>query len=162
MIVRYYADAERRDWHEYIVSLLERIHDDHGIPVEIDRIDARHGPIVDFPGAINHPTAEEVYERDLKNNRVLIENIAQRPSEAYKRSGDLAVAGHVAIVDDVVHWASTLTGGAHGYGPGAGSKTAIDFLEDLSESPSDRVCVSCLELLDGEGNFCPNCGRALA
>ncbi|MDZ7700588.1 MAG: zinc ribbon domain-containing protein [Halobacteriales archaeon] len=161
MIVRYYGDAERRDWHGHMVSLLERIHDDHGIPVEIDRVEARHGTIDDFPGAINHPTAEAVYERDLKNNRVLIENIDERPSEAYKRSGDLDVAGHVAIVNDGVHWASTLTGDAYGYGPGASSKTAIDFLEDVADSPSDRVCVECLELLDGEGNYCPNCGCTL-
>lgn len=162
VIVRYYADAEARDWHEYMVTLLERIHDDHGLTVEIDRIEARHGPIHEFPGVINYPTAEEVYERDLKNNRVLIENIDQRPSEAYKRSGNLAVAGHVAIADDGVHWASTLVGDAHGYGPGASTKTAIDFLEDLADSPSERVCVQCLELLAGGGNFCPNCGRELA
>lgn len=162
MLVRYYADAEFGHWHGHMVTLLRRIHDDHGIPVEIDRIEARHGPIDDFPGAINHPTAEEVYERDLKNNRTLIENIDQRPSRVYKRSGNLSVAGHVAIADDSVHWASTLVGDAYGYGTGASSKTAIDFLEDVADSPCDRVCVECLELLSGGGNFCPNCGREFA
>lgn len=161
MIVRYYADAELGEWHEYMVSLLERIHDDHGITVEIDRIEPRHGPIDDFPGPINNPTAEEVYERDIKNNHTLIETIDQRPSKAYKRSGDLDIAGHVAIVDDDVHWASTLVGDAHGYGPGARMNTAIDFLEDIADSPSDRVCVECLERLSGGENFCPNCGREL-
>jgi hypothetical protein len=162
VIIRYYADAEVRDWHGYMVTHLKRIRDEHGISVEIDRIEPRHGPIENFPGAINYSTAEEVYERDLKNNRVLIKNIDQRPSEAYKRNGDVDVAGHVAIVDDGVHWASTLKGDAHGYGPGARMKTAIDFLEDVADSPSERVCVGCLELLAGNGNYCPNCGRELA
>jgi len=51
---------------------------------------------------------------------------------------------------------------ADGYRPGAESQTAMDFLEDIAPSPSNRICVECLHLLDGEENFCPNCGHDLS
>lgn len=160
MKIRYYADAAVMNWHDHMVRLLRTIHDKHGISVEIDRITEQYGSITDFPGDIRYPTATEVYERDLKNNRDLIDAIDQRPSQAYKRSGTLDVAGNVAIVDDegTVQWASTLPGYADGYGPGAEPQTAMDFIEDIATSPSNRVCVSCLHQLAGDENFCPNCG----
>lgn len=163
MKVRYYADAEVQRWHEHTVQLLETIHDDHDIPVEIDRIKDQHGSITDVPGNIRYPTPEDVYERDLKNNRDLIENIDQRPSRAYKRSGTLEIAGNIAIIDDeeTVQWASTLPGYADGYGPDAEPYAALDFLEAIATSSSNRVCVECLHQLDGDENFCPNCGDEL-
>lgn len=163
MKVRYYADAEVSNWHSHTLRLLKTIHDEHGISVEIDRIKERSGPITDFPGDIRYSTAREVYERDLKNNRNLIENIDQRPSTTYKRSGDLDITGNIALVDDEesVQWASTLPGYADGYGPGAEPYAALDFLEDVAGSPSNRICVECLHQLDGDENFCPNCGYDL-
>lgn len=163
MKIRYYADAEVSNWHNHMLRLLRTMHTEHGISVEIDRITERSGPITDFPGDVRYSTAREVYERDLKNNRDLIENIDQQPSTAYKHSGDLDITGNIAIVDDEesVQWASTLPGYADGYGLGAEPHAALDFLEDVAGSPSNRVCVECLHQLDGDENFCPNCGHDL-
>lgn len=110
MNLRYYADAEIREWHDHTLRLLRTLHDEHGINVEIDRIDEQHGPITDFPGEVRYPTPEEVYERDLKRNRDLNRTIDQTPSEAFKRYGKLDIAGNIAVVDDegTVQWASTL------------------------------------------------------
>jgi hypothetical protein len=163
MKVWYYADPDVRSWHDHALGLLRTIHDEHGITVEIDRIKERYGPITDFPGDVRQTTPQDVYERDLKNNRDLIDTIDQQPSKAYKRSGKLDIAGNVAIVDEegTVQWASTLPGYADGYGPDAGPHAAMDFLEDIATSPSNRVCVECLHLLDGDESFCPNCGYEL-
>ncbi|ELY55799.1 hypothetical protein [Natronococcus jeotgali] len=163
MILRYYADADVREWHDHTLRLLGTLHDVHGIAVEIDRIDEQHGPLTEFPGEVRSLTPAEVYERDLKRNQNLNQTIDQTPSEAFKRYGKLDVAGNIAVVDDegTVQWASTLPGYADGYRPGAASRTAMDFLEDIATSPSNRLCVDCLSLLDGDENFCPNCGCEL-
>jgi len=156
MRVRYYADADHRGWHDHTLRLLRELYDDHGITVEIDRIDEQHGPITDFPGEVRASTPEEVYERDLKRNSDLNQSIEPTPSEGFKRYGKLDIAGNVAVVDD------ELPGYADGYGPGAESQTAMDFLEDIATSPSNRICVECLHLLDGDESFCPNCGYELS
>lgn len=164
MILRYYADADIREWHDHALRLLKQLHDDHGLTIEIDRIDEQHGPITDFPGEVRSLTPEDVYERDLKLNPDLNQSIDRTPSEAFKRYGKFDIAGNVAVVDDegTVQWASTLPGYADGYGPGAESQTAMDFLEDIATSPSNRICVECLSLLDGDENFCPECGHELS
>jgi hypothetical protein len=163
MKIRYYADADVQAWHNHTLRLLRQLHDDHNITVEIDRIDEQHGPIRDFPGKVRASTSEDVYERDLKRNSDLNQSIEPTPSEGFKRYGKLDIAGNVAVVDDegTVQWASTLPGYADGYGPGAESRTALDFLEDIATSPSNRVCVECLQLLDGDERFCPTCGSEL-
>lgn len=164
MKVRYYADAEVRNWHEHAVRCLTTLHDEHEITVEIDRIDDQHGPLPDFPGEVRYAEPEEVYERDLKRNRTLNERIDQRPSEAYKRYGKLDIAGNVAIVadDGTVEWASTLPGYADGYRLGVESETAMNFLEDIVAAPSNRICIDCLTQLDGSEQYCPNCGAELS
>lgn len=164
MILRYYADADNREWHDHALRLLRRLHDEHDIVVEIDRIDEQHGPITDFPGEVRSLTPEDVYERDLKRNPDLNQRIDRTPSEAFKRYGKFDIAGNVAVVDDdgTVQWASTLPGYADGYRPGAESQTAMDFLEDIATSPSNRICVECLSLLEDDENFCPNCGHELS
>ena len=164
MKLRYYADSDIRELRNHALPLLGKLHDDHDIPVEIDRIDENHGPITDFPGEVRASTPEEVYERDLKRNRALNESIEPTPSDGFKRYGKLDIAGNVAVVDEegTVQWASTLLGYADGYGPGAESQTAMDFLEDIATSPSNRICVECLNLLDGDERFCPNCGHDLS
>ena len=91
MKVRYYADIEIREMHNHALRLLTQFHDEHGITVEIDRIDERHDPITDFPGDVQHLTPEAVYERDLKRNRALNDVIEQTPSEAFKRYGKLDI-----------------------------------------------------------------------
>lgn len=163
MKLRYYADADIREHHEHVLRLLRRLYDDHGIDVEIDRIDEQHGSIPEFPGEVRSATPETVYERDLKRNRALNQSIEPTPSEGFKRYGKLDIAGNVALVDDegTVQWASTLPGYADGYGPGVEDQTAMDFLEEIATAPSNRFCVECLHLLDGDERFCPNCGAEL-
>lgn len=163
MNLRYYADADIQELHDHTLRLLRTLHDDHGITVEIDRIDQQHEPITNFPGEIQHPSPEDVYERDLKRNRDLNQTIDPTPSEGFKRYGTLDIAGNIAVVDDegTVQWASTLPGYADGYRPGVESQTAMDFLEAIAASPSNRICVKCLHLLDGDETFCPNCGYEL-
>lgn len=160
MILRYYADADIREWHDHVLRLLKQLHDEYGLTVEIDRIDEQHRVITDFPGEVRSLTPEDVYERDLKRNSELNQRIDRTPSEAFKRYGKFDIAGNIAVVDDdgTVQWASTLPGYADGYDPGAESQTAMDFLEDIATAPSNRICVECLSLLDGDENFCPNCG----
>ena len=163
MRLRYYADAEVKNWHSHMLRLLRTIHDEYGILVEIDRINERFGTIADFSGEFRSSTPEEVYERDLKNNRDLIEKIDRQPSKAYKRSGNLDIAGNIAVVDDEanVQWASTFPGYAEAYGLGVESYAAMDFMEKVADSPSNRICTECLHQLDGDENFCPNCGYDL-
>jgi hypothetical protein len=163
MNVRYYADVDILEWHDHTLQLLRTLHDEHGITVEIDRIDEQHGPITGFSGNVRYPSPEEVYERDLKRNWDLNQTIDPTPSEAFKRNGSPDIAGNIAIVNDegTVQWASVLPGYADGYGPGAESQTAMDFLEDIATSPSNRICVECLHLLDGGETFCPDCGHEL-
>jgi hypothetical protein len=158
MKIRYYADADVREWHEHTLQLLRTLHNDHGITVEIDRIDEQHGSIRDFPGEVQALTPEEVYERDFEQNRGLATNIDRPPSKVYKFGSDFDIAGHIAVATDNVQWASTLQGDASGHGPGAQDKTPIDFLRDIAESPSNRICLKCSVLLDGNESFCPNCG----
>jgi len=38
----------------------------------------------------------------------------------------------------------------------------MDFLEDIATDPSNRLCVECLSLLDGDETFCPNCGLRIS
>ena len=163
MRLRYYADSDHRGWHNHTLRLLGELHNDHDITVEIDRIDEQHGPITEFPGEIRASTPEEVYERDLKRNSALNQSIEPTPSEGFKRYGKFDIAGNIAVVDEegTVQWASTLPGYADGYGPGAEPQTAMDFLEDIATSPSNRICVECLHLLDGDESFCSNCGYEL-
>lgn len=164
MMVRYYGDADVRGWHDHTLQLLRTLHDAHDIVVEIDRINDQHGPIADFPGDVRASTPGEVYERDLKRNRALNQSIEPTPSEGFKRYGKLDIAGNIAVADDegTVHWASTLPGYADGYGPGAEAQTSLDFLEDISTSPSNRICIECFTLLDGSESYCPSCGHNLS
>ena len=163
MRLRYYADSDIREHHEHVLRLLRTLHDNHGIVGEIDRIDEQHGPITEFPGEVRTSTPEDVYERDLKRNRALNQSIEPTPSDGFKRYGKLDIAGNVALVDDAgtVQWASTLPGYADGYGPGVEDQTAMDFLEEIATAPSNRFCVECLHLLDGDERFCSNCGSEL-
>jgi hypothetical protein len=163
MKVRYYADGDIQEQHDHTLRLLGTLHDEHAITVEIDRIDEQHGAITDFPGDVRDSSPESVYERDLKRNRDLNRTIEPTPSEGFKHYGTLDIAGNIAVVDaeGTVQWASTLPGYARGYGPGVESRTAMDFLEDIASAPSNRLCVECLHLLDGDETFCPNCGHEL-
>jgi hypothetical protein len=163
MKVRYYADPEIREWRDRAVELLETVHVEYDISIEIDHVAERYGSITDFPGNVRQEAPQLVYERDFKNNDALLEVIERRPSRIYKQSGTPDIAGNVAVVDntDTVRWASTLPGYADGYGPEARLQTAMDFLEDIAQSPSNRICIDCLYVLSGDELFCPSCGVEL-
>jgi hypothetical protein len=164
MRVRYYADAEIRNWHEQALRCLTAVQDQHDITVEIERIDEQHGQLSEFPGEVWSTMPEDVYERDLKRNQTLNKRIDETPSQAYKRHGTLKIAGNVAVVADEgsVEWASTLSGYADGYMPGVESETAMDFLEDIAADPNSRICTECCVQLDGSEQFCPGCGTDLS
>lgn len=119
------------------------------------------GRLSTFPGDVRHASVHDVYDRDFKDNHDLISNIDWPSPTPYKSGDEIQIAGHVAIVNDGVQWASTLHGDAHGHGLGAEAHTPIDFLEEVAASPSKRVCVACISQLDGDESFCPNCGRDL-
>jgi|APHM01.1.fsa_nt_gi hypothetical protein len=163
MKLRYYADADVREWHDHAIRCLRSLQEEYDIAVEIDRIDQQHGQLSEFPGTVRQSDPETVYERDLKRNRTLNERIEQTPSEAYKRYGELEIAGNVAVVadDGSVVWASTLPGYADGYMPGVEAQTAMDFLDEITSAPSERFCVECAGLLDGSEQYCPGCGTDL-
>ncbi len=161
MKIRYYADAEIRDAQPRDTSAAQ-LHD-HDITVEIDRIDEQHDPIPDFPGEVRRLTPEEVYERDLKRNRSLNAVIEQTPSEAFKRYGTLDIAGNVAVIDEEE--------------PSSGHQPFQDMRTGTDQEPKHRqqwtfsktslhrrvtVSVSNAGLLDGDENFCPNCGNDLS
>jgi len=69
----------------------------------------------------------------------------------------------VAVVadDGSVVWASTLPGYAGGYMPGVEAETAMDFLDEITSAPSERICIECAGLLDGSEQYCPGCGTDL-
>lgn len=163
MKIRYYADAEMSDWHDQILGLLETIRERHGIPVEIDRVEQRFGPITDFPGDIRRVSAQEVYDRDFEDNQEYISNVDWPDPDPHKHGDNYEIAGHVAVAggEDRVVWVSRLPGHAAGHDPGTEELTPIDFLEDVADSPNNRVCIECLHFLDGDENFCPNCGYEL-
>lgn len=161
MKIRYYADAELPEWHDRMVGLLRTIHEEHGIEVEIERVEERFGPVPDFPGTVREAATHEVYERDFSDHTELFEEIGWPTLNPYGSGDGLQIAGHVAMLGDRVRWASTLQGDSPGHGPGAEEHTPIDFLEDVAASPSNRVCTECLHLLEGSEKYCPNCGNGL-
>jgi hypothetical protein len=164
MKVRYYADPEIREWRDRAIELLETVSVEHDISIEIDRVAERYGSITDFSGNVRQESADFVYERDFKDNDALLEILDRRPSTVYKRSGRPDIAGNVAVVDatGTVRWASTLPGYADGYGPETSRRSAMDFLEDIAQSPNKRICIECFHLLRGNERFCPDCGVELS
>jgi len=52
------------------------------------------------------------------------------------------------------HCRATLTA----IGQGLRHRLRWTSTEDIATDPSNRLCVECLSLLDGDETFCPNCG----
>ncbi|MGC8933503.1 MAG: zinc ribbon domain-containing protein, partial [Candidatus Methanodesulfokora sp.] len=89
--IRYYADDYEQERHKKKVDLLNKIHERHGIAVEIVRVDPRHGPLLGFQGSIESIPEEEAWKRDFSRNRDLSRNIGEQPSRVFKtRSGHVA------------------------------------------------------------------------
>ena len=49
MELRYYADADVREWHNHAIRCLRSLQEEYDIAVEINRIDQQHGQLPDFP-----------------------------------------------------------------------------------------------------------------
>lgn len=130
--LRYYADAHDEEDHEAILRLLRRVHDRHGVPVEIERIESEHGPITAFLGEIRRSTTDDAYDRDFYNNRRLSRNVGDPPSTAFQtNSGYRMIRGVVGVIDGGLAWATRYASSNNEPDP---SRYSVDFLEAVAES----------------------------
>jgi hypothetical protein len=134
MKLRYYADPYDEGDHKAVLTRLRRIHERHGIPVEVERLDPRHGPIESFPGEVSEGDLETVYERDFSHNRTLSANVGRRPSDAFQtNSGNKTIRGIVGIVDDNLQWATQFRGTSREDREPDPDKYTVEFLDDVIE-----------------------------
>ena len=105
--IRYYADDFEKKRHERKIELLNEIYNHHGIDIEITRVDPRHGLLPKFQGNMEEISEKEAWKRDFSRNRDLSRNIGERPSRIFKtRSGNIAIASAVGVVDGNLQWAA--------------------------------------------------------
>jgi hypothetical protein len=134
MKLRYYADTYDEENHEAVLYRLRRIHHVHRIDIEIERVDARHGPIEPYPGEMREADLEAVYERDFSHNRRLSANVGSPPSDAFQtNSGNKTIRGRVGIMDDGLEWATWFGGSSDEDEEPRPDRYAVDFLEDVLE-----------------------------
>jgi len=134
MKLRYYADTYDEENHEAVLHRLRRIHHVHGIDIEIERIDARHGPIEPYPGTVREADLEAVYERDFSHNRTLSANVGSPPSDAFQsNSGNKTIRGRVGITDGGLQWATRFGGSSDEDEEPRPDRYTVDFLEDVLE-----------------------------
>lgn len=133
MKLRYYAPIDLAEVdHRHAMDLLERIHEQHGIPVEAIYVAPGEDPPDSFPGPVDEQDREEVYRRDFTYNSTLQDALGGRPSDLFKRHGKVEIAGNVRIVDDGdLLWATQFPGTHHGWGSVDPGDTSIGFLEDV-------------------------------
>jgi len=116
MKLRYYGDSSLETDHEVVVDLLSSIHDRWDLPVVVERVRKRHGPLEAFPGPVDENAAEAVYERDFADNPLLAANVGHDPEEAFCTENGLpTIAGCVGVVDDgadggLLLWSTLLSG----------------------------------------------------
>lgn len=135
MRLRYYADSSYEDDHRTVLGLLQDIHDEREIPVEIVRIRERHGTIDSFPGDIPEDSIESAFENDFEYNRDLSQNTGHTPKDAYQTtSGLITIAGCVGIVDGKLLWSTMLSGEPpETHSGGAAETYSISFLREVLE-----------------------------
>jgi hypothetical protein len=106
--IRYYADDYDKQRHERKIELLNEIYSTHRIPVEITRVDPRHGPLPKFQGNMEEISEEDAWKRDFSRNKDLSRNLGEAPSRVFKtRSGNLAISSAVGVVvDEILQWAA--------------------------------------------------------
>ena len=107
--IRYYADDFDEQRHERKIKLLNEIYNRHGIPVEIIRVQPKHGSISTFQGNIEYLSEKDAWKRDFSRNKDLSRNLGEAPSRIFKsRSGkNLFIAGAVGVVaDGILQWAA--------------------------------------------------------
>lgn len=140
VLLRYYGDNYDEDDHSRIVELLKKVHREHGIKLQVERVNPRYGPIESFPGRVREADLQEVYERDFERNRDLSSNVGRPPSDAFKtNSGNIVISGTVGIVDSGLRWAAELRSYKEDPGGSDPNKWAVNFLENVAENGVEVV-----------------------
>lgn len=139
-LLRYYGDNHDEDDHMRIVNLLKKVHREHGIKVQVERVNPRYGPIESFLGQVREADLQEVYQRDFERNRDLSSNVGRPPSDAFKtNSGNIAISGTVGIVDSGLRWAAELRSYKEDPEGSDPNKWAVNFLENVAENGVEVV-----------------------
>ncbi|WIV68846.1 SWIM zinc finger family protein [Natrialbaceae archaeon AArc-T1-2] len=141
MKLRYYAEADVGVDHRRTLELLESIHEEHTIPVEVVQVDPQRAPPADFVGDTETRSLEDAWD-DFTYNKPLQDGLGGPPSKRYRDRED--IVGNVGIVvgGDLV-WATEFWGTHHGWGNVDPEETAIGFLEAVEanglSAVADRV-----------------------
>lgn len=134
MKLRYYADSYDEDDHEAVLNRLRRVQHRLEIPVEVERVRPRHGPIEPYPADVRDGDLEAVYERDFSHNRTLSANVGCPPSDAFQtNSRNKTISGIVGIVDDGLQWATQFRGTSREDRERNPDKYTVEFLDDVLE-----------------------------
>ncbi|ADD03716.1 SWIM zinc finger domain protein [Natrialba magadii ATCC 43099] len=141
MKLRYYAEADVEVDHRRTLELLESIHEEHAIPVEVIQVDPQRAPPTDFVGHAETRSLANAWD-DFTYNKLLQEGLGGAPSKRYRDRED--IVGNVGIVvDGDLVWATEFWGTHHGWGAVDPADTAIGFLEEVhrrgTAAVADRV-----------------------
>ncbi len=137
MELRYYGDSSLEADHEVVVDLLSAIHERWDLPVAVERVRDRHGPLSEFPGPVRASSAEAVYERDFADNPLLAANVGHDPEEAFCTDNGLpTIAGCVGVVDTtedggLLLWSTLLSGEPPGQELFSPHAYTVGFLEEV-------------------------------
>ncbi|TMT86982.1 hypothetical protein E2L06_10365 [Haloterrigena sp. H1] len=137
MKLRYYAEADVGVDHRRTLELLESIHEEHAIPVEVVQVDPQRAPPPEFVGETETRSLEDAWD-DFTYNKTLQKGLGGAPSKRYRDRED--IVGNVGIVvDDELVWATEFWGTHHGWGNVDPTETAIGFLEEVEARGTPAV-----------------------
>lgn len=140
MRLRYYADARDEQEHEEILNRLRRVHHQHGIPIEVERVDPRHDSVEPYPGDVREADLNSVYDRDFSYNQTLSKTVGRSPADAFKtNSGHEMIRGIVGVVDDGLQWATRFGGSSNESDELDPDKYTIDFLDEVLERGQEAL-----------------------
>lgn len=149
MKLRYYGDSSLEADHRAVVDRLAAIHREWGVPVAVERVRDRHGPIEEFPGPVRDGTVERAYRRDFADNPVLAANVGHEPEEAFSTDAGLpTIAGCVGIVEEddeggFLLWATLLSGEPPGQELFSTGVYSLGFLDEVLESGPEALQARC-------------------
>jgi len=141
MKLRYYGEADVGVDHRRTLELLEEIHEEHAIPVEVVQVDPQRAPPAEFVGDTETRSLEDAWD-DFTYNKTLQDGLGGAPSKRYRDQED--IVGNVGIVvDGDLVWATEFWGTHHGWGNVDPGRTAIGFLDEVkargTAAVADRV-----------------------
>ncbi len=141
MKLRYYAEADVGVDHRRTLELLEEIHEEHAIPVEVVQVNPQRAPPAEFVGDTETQSLEDAWD-DFTYNQTLQDGLGGAPSKRYRDQED--IVGNVGIVVDCdLVWATEFWGTHHGWGNVDPGRTAIGFLDEVkargTAAVADRV-----------------------